>query len=76
MNGDSKATLLSDNVAAHDAINNAIDILAKAAPNGRNFYLQGVGAIDEAIEQHFKRIQGLEAVRQEMKKIICGIVKQ
>jgi hypothetical protein len=76
MNGDSKATLLSDNVAAHDAINNAIDIVAKAAPNGRNFYLQGDGAIDEAIEQHFTRIQGLEAVRQEMKKIICGIVKQ
>ena len=41
MNGDSKATLVSDNVAAHDAINIAIDIVAKAAPNGRNFYPQG-----------------------------------
>lgn len=76
MNGDSKATLVSDNVAAHDAINNAIDIVAKAVPNRRNFYPQGDGAINEAIAQHFKRIDGLEAIRQELEKIICGIEEQ
>jgi hypothetical protein len=76
MNGDSKATLVSDNMAAHDAINIAIDIVAKAAPNGRNFYPQGDGAINEAIAQHIKRIEGLEAIRQEFEKIIGGIEEQ
>jgi len=76
MNGDTKATLVSDNVAAHNAIDNAIDIVAKAAPNGRNFYPQGDGAINEAIAQHFKRIEGLKAVRQEFETIICGIDEQ
>ena len=76
MNGDSKATLLSDNAAARDAINNAIDIVAKAAPNGRNFYPQGDGAINEAIAQHIKRVECLEAIRQEFEKIICGIEEQ
>jgi hypothetical protein len=75
-NGDSKATLFSDNVAAHDAISRAIEIVLKTAPNGRNFYMQGVGAIGEAMEQHFRRIHSLKAVRQEFEKIIFGIEEQ
>jgi hypothetical protein len=76
LNGDSKQTLLDDNLAARRAVRDALDAVAKASPNGRNFYPQGDGAITKAVTEHRIRLLRLEEVRQELETILEGIQDQ
>ncbi len=75
-NGDSKRTLLEDNLRAHTAIVDAITAVARAAPNGRNFYVNGAYAIQEAMEEHFARLARLNVIREEYETILEGIEAQ
>jgi hypothetical protein len=54
----------------------AIKALENASPNGRDYYLQGAGAINEAIEQHVNRLKALEGVCRELGDIAELIVDQ
>ncbi len=76
MNGDSKKTLEEDNLAAYRAIVGAMEVIAKACPNGRNFYPQGDGAIYQAIAEHQRRLEALEVIRLEYEAILEGIQQQ
>jgi hypothetical protein len=76
MNGDNRQTLIDDNMAAYLAVQPAIDAAVKACPDERNFYPQGEGAIQQAIEEHRRRLELLEAVRMEFEGILVGIQEQ
>ena len=76
LNGDSKQTLENDNMAAYRAITAAMDAISAACPNGRNFYPQGDGKIQQAVNEHRKRIAALETIRSEYETILQGIQEQ
>ena len=74
LNGTSPAELVDQLCEAVTAISNAEKALAKACPNGRDYYLQGADAIQEALRQHANRLHHLRAVRDELSEIAQTIV--
>jgi hypothetical protein len=73
MNGDKKETLLDGYVAAIRAVRAAKEAIAAACPNGRNFYPQGDGAINQAVEEHRHRLATLNRVMDELEFIAEAI---
>lgn len=71
LNGTSKEQLLQQYTHAHQALNEALMALSRAAPHGRDYYTQGPDAINEAIAQHNKRLNALRQVAQEI--LIIGL---
>lgn len=73
LNGTSRESLLESYMAAGDAITVAIQQLIQAAPNGRDYYPQGDGALREAMRQHEERIASLRKVMEELQEIAEAI---
>jgi len=73
MNGTSKQSLLDQNLDAAYAVQAAMDALAKAFPNGRDYYLQGAGAIKIAIDEHVARATKLKEVFEELTELAIHI---
>jgi hypothetical protein len=69
MNGTSRAAIIEQLETAHTAIEAAIRALEQAGPNGRDYYPQGAGAIQEALRQHANRLHNLSAVSKELAEI-------
>ncbi len=69
MNGTSLRHLQEANEKASNAIREAVEALAQAAPNGRDYYPQSADAIHEAMEEHWARMNRLQLVRLELEKI-------
>lgn len=69
LNGTAREELLSQLCDAITAIMAAMDTLAKACPNGRDYYPQGPDAIQEALRQHANRLHNLKAVLDELNEI-------
>ena len=59
MNGTSARQLLADNADAFTQIRLALEAMARAAPNGRDYYPQGNDATKEAIRAHNKHADAL-----------------
>ena len=76
MNGTSKKALAEQNERARNALRLAIEALAAADPNGRDYDPQGPGAIAIAIGQHGDRLQGLTDVLKELHEIAEAIDAQ
>ena len=55
LNGTGKAALVDGIEAAHRAVAAALDALAEAAPNGRDYYPQGSDAIGRAIAEQDRK---------------------
>lgn len=70
MNGTAAKDLRNDAQAAFDAVNHAMERLALAAPNGRDYYVQDAGAIQRVQAQHELRMGNLRAVREELAEIV------
>ena len=70
LNGTSRAVLLDANQKAARAIADAIEALHDAAPNARDYYVQGVDAYSQAAFAHARRLSGLYEVFREVKQII------
>ncbi len=70
LNGTDRETLrlLYDN--AFRAVVNAMEALRLAAPNGRDYYPQGAGVINRAIDQHRDRLRRLDTVAEELTALI------
>lgn len=66
LNGTSRDQLTSAFLAAYRAVNDAIDAVGEAAPNGRDYYTQGPDAISAATQEHRERIKALMQVRADM----------
>lgn len=76
LNGTCGKDLLEQVINARNALRLAIKALGEACPNGRDYYLQGGGVIQEALEQHQARQFALGTVYCELGQIAEAIVDQ
>lgn len=72
-NGTSAKDLLAQRYDAADALTDAGDVLARAAPNARDHYPQGPEYIRAANEQHDRRIKLLKGLIAEYSEEIAAI---
>lgn len=75
LNGTSRDELLKQQIEAIRAIRLATLALAAAAPNARDYYVQGNAAADIAREQHTARVAKLWEVIKELETIAESISK-
>lgn len=75
LNGTSGAELFQLNLAVAERLRDAIDALAKACPNGRDFYVQGHDAHAKAIEEHGRRMEQLQSVYREMQTLVESLAE-
>jgi hypothetical protein len=66
LNGTSRDELLRQIETAASAIADAVVALSAAAPNGRDYYVQGPDAMLAAQAQHENRLQRLQSVNAEL----------
>jgi hypothetical protein len=66
INGTSAKDLTEGYLTAYRAVGDAIDAVAKAGPNGRDYYPQGGEAIQEACNEHRARLVKLSEVQNEL----------
>ena len=76
LNGTSKDELLRQVLEADRAINVALSRLHDAAPNGRDYYPAGPGALKQATEEHRARIDRLVDIRTELLALYEAIDNQ
>ncbi len=69
LNGTSKNELARQLLEAHEAVQKAMEALQEAAPNGRDYYVQGASAIFDAQTEHFDRLGRLNSVAKELEEI-------
>ena len=73
LNGTSKHQLLNELTGALNALHLAIEAVQDAAPNGRDYYIQGPDAGAKAQAQHADRLARLASVRNELSEIAESI---
>jgi len=76
MNGTSAESLLESLLEAYSAVNKAVDAVAAAAPNARDYYPQGDNAFVEAREEHRSRLERLQSVQEELMEIAVAVQDQ
>ncbi|MBO0784324.1 MAG: hypothetical protein J2P37_36440 [Ktedonobacteraceae bacterium] len=76
LNGTSRDELLKQITDAIEAVNTAMGALQKAAPHGRDYYVQSSTAIMTAMNQHYDRLEKLRDVRDELQRIGEAIIDQ
>jgi len=69
LNGTGRERLLSDAIAAGEAVMAAIERLAAAAPNARDYYLLGPSAFQTAAAEHEGRMERLRSVHRELAEL-------
>jgi hypothetical protein len=75
LNGTSRDSLLEGYKHAANAVRDAIIALDEAAPHGRDYYPQGKGSIDQAIQEHRERMLKLADVISELEQIAQAIAR-
>jgi len=70
LNGTHPQDLYEQLSRAIQAIREAESKLTEAYPNGRDYYVQGAGAITEAVVEHRARLLKLASVREELEQLI------
>lgn len=76
LNGTAAEDLERQVEEAARAVDTALEKLAAANPNGRDYYVQGDDALREAQEQHRSRVERLTTVRNELRLIYEGLADQ
>jgi hypothetical protein len=76
LNGTSFTDLRDGYAAAYDAIDKAIDALAVAELNGRDFYPQGPDAYYQARKERDEAFDKLRAAQQYVGEMLMGICDQ
>ena len=69
LNGSSAKSLREEYLNAYRALNDAIDAMQKIDVNGRDYYLQGLGAATTARNEHHERIKSVAKVKDEMMEL-------
>jgi hypothetical protein len=70
MNGTSRDELIRTNLKALTAVQSAIEAVRAAAPNGRDYYVQPVGSLRKAMDEHLDRLTKLTDVKDELTLIL------
>ncbi len=65
-NGDTYETLRDQYLSAYRALRAAADALRGIAPNARNYYVQGDGVFQAAVQQHQARVTALRSLIQDI----------
>lgn len=73
MNGTSREDLLEENAVAVVSLQRAFSAVAKAAPNARDYHLQGGDAFGKALAEHDERLKKIDTVRLELVAIANAI---
>jgi hypothetical protein len=73
LNGTSRDELVSQYVAALDALHNAMQALIKMAPNGRDYYPQGDDAFPQARREQIARLSKLDDLYKEIEGMALRI---
>ena len=76
LNGTSKDELIRQFSEAICAVHEAGRKLAAACPNGRDLYVQGPGAILDAMRQHEDRLKRIKSVATELETILEKVDEQ
>ncbi len=76
LNGTGFTTLRDEYAAAYDAIEKAIDALAAATLNGRDFYPQPEGAYYQARNERRAALEKLRDAHQYAGEMLAGICDQ
>ena len=76
LNGTSKQALLDQLQEAIGAIEDAGKALARAAPHGRDYYIQKDNPINAAMDQHDARMEKLRSIVRELEFIAEQVVDQ
>lgn len=76
LNGTSGPELERGYFKAYDALGDAVRAVQEAAPNARDYYPQGPGAIERAMAEHRARLRSLEAVRAEIEAILFALTNR
>ena len=76
LNGTNGEELKAEYYAAHKAIDAAVEALAAATLNGRDFYPQGADAYYEAREQRAEAFDKLRQVSDYVEGMLVGIIDQ
>jgi hypothetical protein len=69
LNGTSRDELHEGYRTALFALDAAINAVSATAPNGRDFYPQGPDAINAATREHLKRMNELQAMRNDLETL-------
>lgn len=72
-NGTSRDDLVDQQTTAGSALRRALECMQAAAPNGRDFYPQGDGALKLAQAEHGARIERVRSVLREVEQIAEAI---
>ncbi len=73
MNGTSKTALIDALCDASSALDAAYLALKQTAPNGRDYYPQGAGALEHAEAEHNGRLRRLDDVKAEVDRLTLAI---
>ena len=73
LNGTSKERLIEALCEASQALDLAYEALKRTAPNGRDYYPLGPGALPTAENEHFARLQRVDDVKQEIDALTVAI---
>jgi hypothetical protein len=76
LNGTSFTDLRDEYAAAYDAIDKAIDALAAATMNGRDYYPQGADAFYQARDERQAALDKLREAHQYVGEMLVGICDQ
>ena len=76
LNGTSRDALIEQLSDAQFGIRQAIELLGKAAPNGRDYYPQGDDAFRTAHAEHEARVARLAETARELEELAMAIYRQ
>ena len=76
LNGTSGKDLKAEYYAAYEAIEAAVEALAAATLNGRDFYVQSADAYYQAREQRAEAFDKLRQVSDYVEGMLVGIIDQ
>jgi len=69
LNGSSAEGLAEGYRGAYSAVGDAIRAVQATAPNARDYYTQGPGAVSKADKEHRARLQRLSDVQKELEDL-------
>ena len=76
LNGTSRGELLQQLEVAYGKVQDARDALVEAAPNGRDYYVQGPDALQRANDEHLGRVQRLNDVLSDLQTLLQAVFDQ
>lgn len=76
LNGTHRADLHDGYRSAYDAVQEAITVMNRTHPHGRDYYVQGSGVIVNATAEHFARLRKLESVMKELEELALATMPE